>query len=59
MERFSALLTLCAGTRSFDVFFIWAWINGWVNNGEAGGLRRQRAYHDVTVMNFNTWEQFS
>ena len=50
METFSALLTLCAGTSlatgefpsqrpvtgSFDVFLICAWINGWVNNLEAG-----------------------
>ena len=25
-------------------------INGWVNNGEAGDLRRLRAHYDVTVM---------
>ena len=25
-------------------------INGWVNNGEAGDLRRNRAHYDVTVM---------
>ena len=25
-------------------------INGWVNNGEAGDLRRRRAHYDVTVM---------
>ena len=31
---------------------ICAWINGWVNTGEAGDLRRQRAHHDVTVMNY-------
>ena len=24
-------------------------INGWVSNGEAGGLRRNRAHYDVTV----------
>ena len=29
---------------------IWAWINGWVNNHEAGDLRRQRAQYDVTVI---------
>ena len=29
---------------------IWARINGWVNNGEAGDLRRHRAHYDVTVM---------
>ena len=26
------------------------WINGWVNNGEAGDLRRHRAHYDVSVM---------
>ena len=30
--------------------FICPWINGWVNNGEAGGLRCHRAHYDVTVM---------
>ena len=29
---------------------ICAWINGSVNNGEAGDLRRYRAHYDVTVM---------
>ena len=29
---------------------ICARINGWVNNGEAGDLRRHRAHYDVTVM---------
>ena len=29
---------------------ICAWINGWVNNREAGDLRRHRAHHDVIVM---------
>ena len=65
METFSALLAICAGnspvtgefpsqrpvTRSFDVFFfICAWINGCVNNREAGDLRRYRTHYDVTVM---------
>ena len=27
-----------------------AWINGWVNNREAGDLRRHRAHYDVIVM---------
>ena len=50
METFLALLAICAGnspvsgefpaqrpvTRSFDVFFICAWMNGWVNTREAG-----------------------
>ena len=30
---------------------ICAWINGWVNNSEAGYLRRHRAHYDVIVMN--------
>ena len=29
---------------------ICVWINDWVNNGEAGDLRRYRAHYDVTVM---------
>ena len=29
---------------------IWAWINSWVNNGEAGGLRHHCAHYNVTVM---------
>ena len=66
MDAFSALLTICAGnspvpgdfptqrpvTRSFDVFFISAWIYGWVNNREAGDLRLNRVHYDVTVMNY-------
>ena len=32
---------------------ICAWTNGWVNNRNAGDLRRPRAYYDVTVMIFN------
>ena len=28
-----------------------AWINSWVNNGEAGDLRRHHAHYDVIVMN--------
>ena len=29
---------------------ICVWINGWVNNGDAGDLRRHRAHYDVIVM---------
>ena len=29
---------------------ICAWMNGWVNNGEAGDFRNHHAYYDVTVM---------
>ena len=31
---------------------ICVWINGWVNNREAGDLRRYRAHYDVTIMNY-------
>ena len=64
METFSALQALRAGnspvtgefptqrpvTRSFDVFFGLHLNNGWVNNREAGDLRRHRAHYDVIVM---------
>ena len=32
--------------------FLWSapWINGWVNNREAGDLRRHRAHHDVIIL---------
>ena len=64
METFSALLAICAEkspvpgefptqkpvTRNFDVFFDLRPNNGWVNNGEAGDLRRHRAHYDVIVM---------
>ena len=65
MEIFSALLAICAGnslvpgefptqrpvTRGFDVSFDCVWINGWVNNGEAGDLKHYRTHYDVSVMN--------
>ena len=31
---------------------ICSWINGWINNGEAGDLRRHLVHNDATVMNF-------
>ena len=33
-------------------FFLWSvpWINGWVNNREAGDLRRHRVHYDAIVM---------
>ena len=64
MEKFSALLALCAGIhqsplnslhkghwrRTLIFSLICVWINGWVNNCGAGNLRRHRAHHDVIVM---------
>ena len=35
--------------------FLCVWINGWVNNREAGDLRRYRAHYEVTVMWSKYW----
>ena len=37
-------------TRSLMFSLICTWMNGWVNNREAGDLRRHRAHYDVTLM---------
>ena len=64
METFSALLALCAGNSSVTVnsphkgqwrgalivSFDLRLEYGWVNNHEAGDLRRHRAHYDVIVM---------
>ena len=62
METFSALLAICAGTSPHKGQWRWAlmfsligaWINGSVNNHEAGDLRRHRAHYDVIVMIIDT-----
>ena len=64
METFSALLALCAENSPVPVntphkgqwrrvlmfSLICGRINDWVNNREAGDLRRYRGHHDVIVM---------
>ena len=57
MEIFSAFLALCTGNLhkgqwrgALMFFFICARINGWVNNREAGDLRRYRAQYDAIAM---------
>ena len=65
METFSALLALCVwGIRRSPVnsphkgqwrgavffYLICAWINGWVNNREAGDLKCHRAHWGVSVL---------
>ena len=47
-------LTKANDAELWCFFFISAWVNGWVNNREAGALMRFRAHYDVTVMNI-TW----
>ena len=71
METFSALLALCAGNSPVPVnsphkgqwlgalmfSLICARINDWVNNREAGDLRRHRGHYDVSVMTcHSTWD---
>ena len=62
METFSAILALYAGNSpvtegqwhgALMLSLIWAWMNGWVNNREAGDFRQHRAHYDVTVMVHN------
>ena len=64
METFSVLLTICAGNSPVTSAFpahrpvtgnlmfslVCARINGWVNNLEAGDLRRRRANYEVSVI---------
>ena len=66
METFFALLAICAenspapvnyphkgqrrGALLFSLICAWVWVNGWVNNREAGDLRRHRAHYDAIVM---------
>ena len=62
METFSALLAICAvnsphkgqwrGALMFSLICVW--ITGWINNREAGDLRRYCSHYDVTVMGSNT-----
>ena len=64
METFSALLALVLGIHRSPInsphkgqwrgallfSLIFAWTNGWVNNRDAGDLKRHLAHNDVTVM---------
>ena len=64
MGTFSALLAPWAGNSPVTGEFrhkgqwhgalvfslVCAWTNGWINNRDAGDLRRQCAHYDVTVM---------
>ena len=64
MDTFSVSLALCGGNSlvtgefplqrpmmwSLDFSLICAWINGWVNNHEAGLLRHHHTHYGVSVM---------
>ena len=67
LKHFPAWLALCAGNSPVSVnsphkgqwrgslmfSLICVWINGWVNNREAGNLRRHCGHYGVIVMNSN------
>ena len=72
METLSALLAIVRGIHRSPVnsphkgqwrgalmfSLICTWINGWVNNGEAGDLRRHRDHFDVIVLSIcRPWSQ--
>ena len=44
--------------RNLMFSLICAWINGRVNNGDAGDLRRHRAHYDVTVMDLAVMREY-
>ena len=66
METYSTSLALCGGNSpgtcpvnflhkgqwrgALMSFLICTWINGWLNNRDAGGLRSHRVHRDVTVI---------
>ena len=65
METFSALLAFGRGihqlgefpaqwpvVRNFNVFLICNWNNGYVNNRDAGDLRRHRTHYDEIAMDW-------
>ena len=39
--------------------FICVWIKGWVNNREAGYMRRYHAHYDVTVMKYGAVQRIT
>ena len=70
METFATLLAICAenspspvnsphkgqlrGALMFSLICVG--INGWVNNCEAGDLRRYRAHYDIIVMEYDKFD---
>ena len=40
----------CQWREALTFSLIFAWTNGWVNNWDAGDLKRHRAHYDVTLM---------
>ena len=43
-------ITKASDAELLMFFMICAWLNGWVNNREAGDLRRHRAHYDAIVI---------
>ena len=66
METFSALLALCAGNSgnfphkgqwrgALTVSLMCVWTNGWVNNRDAGDVRRHCAHYDCNEATRNVY----
>ena len=62
MKAYSALLAIYGEftghrwtlpTKASDAE-LWYWSNGWVNNREAGDMKRQLTHYDVIVMYYLT-----
>ena len=51
-------MRITGGRGAFMFSLICVWRNDWVNDGEAGDLRRYRAHYDVTVMKPNDTRPF-
>ena len=51
--EFTGLEGQWRGASMFSLICVW--INGWINNREAGDLRRHRGHYDVNVMCIGYW----
>ena len=51
--------TKASDAELWRFFFMCARINGWVNNGKAGDLRRHRARYDIIVMQMQSYGESS
>ena len=55
MEQMEYVVLVVISRATDTLSLICAWTNGWVNNREAGELRRHRAHYYVTVMQLHIY----